>query len=248
MEESIGFNMKIKKMRNAVLSLIILFLGVCALAQPTSGKCGKNVTWTLQDDGTLVIEGTGDTYDYSKKTQNSPFVKNGVADRIKVVDLTRFHADGHLSDNLFYGCRFLEKIILRKSQDKMLSKEVFSECTNLTTIEYANNTLYSSKSQNNYYKIVQNAMNVNIPTVTKCITSDTSKKEEDVFKPLEPFPPIESYDNLKQSEFEHGTYYGQWVNGNWNGVVKTTWNDGSWLIQDVREGILNPYYSSRSEQ
>lgn len=225
-------------MKRLILLLSFLMMVGCIIAQPTSGKCGKNVTWTLQDDGTLVISGAGDTYDYSKKPQNSPFVKNGIVDRIRVVDLTRFHTDGHLSDNLFYGCRFLEKIILRQSQDKKLSKEVFSECTNLTTIEYANNTLYSSKSQNNYYKIMQNAMNVGIPTVTKRIVPATSKKEEDLFKPLEPFPPIESYDNLKQEKFSNGNHYGQWINGAWNGVVKTTWDIGHWRVTYLNEGKL----------
>ena len=88
-------------MKRAILILFVVMWVGGALAQPTSGKCGKNVTWTLQDDGTLVIEGTGDTYDYSKKPQNSPFVKNGVADRIKVVDLTRFNVDGHLGNSFF---------------------------------------------------------------------------------------------------------------------------------------------------
>lgn len=225
-------------MKRAILLLSVVMLTGCVLAQPTSGKCGKNVTWMLQDDGTLVLSGAGDTYDYSKKPQNSPFVKNGIADRIKVVDLTHFHTDGHLGDNLFYGCRFLGKLLLRPSQDKMLSKEVFSECTNLTTIEYANNTLYSSKNQNNYYKIMQNAIHVEIPTVTKRIVPATTKKEEELFKPLEPFPPIESYDNLKLKSFSSGNHYGQWVNGNWNGVVKTTWNNGTWRIAYFKEGEL----------
>ena len=227
-------------MRNTVFILTFLSLFACVAAQPTTGKCGKNVKWTLQDDGTLVVEGAGDTYDYSKKPQNSPFVKNGISDRIKVVDLSRFHTDGHLSENLFHGCRFLEKIILRQSQNKMLSNNIFSECAYLTIIEYANNTNYSSKSQNNYYKIVQNTMNVGIPTVTKCIVSDTSKKEEDLFKPLEPFPPIESYDNLHREYFSGGNKYGQWKNGVFDGVVKTTWGDNSYTINYYDKGLYFP--------
>ncbi len=228
-------------MRRAILILSVMLLVGCIIAQPTSGKCGKNVKWTLQDDGTLVVEGTGDTHDYSKKPQNSPFVKNGIADRIKVVDLSHFHTDGHLSENLFYGCRFLEKIILRQSQNKMLSNNIFSECAHLTIIEYANNTNYSSKSQNNYYKIVQNTMNVGIPTVTKCIVSDTSKREEDLFKPLEPFPPIESFDNLKEEKFSdkygEGIIIGQWSNNNWNGVVKKIYTSKpSWNISLYENG------------
>ena len=35
---------------------------------PTSGKCGENATWTLDDDGTLTISGTGAMYDYEYDT------------------------------------------------------------------------------------------------------------------------------------------------------------------------------------
>lgn len=31
---------------------------------PGSGKCGDDMTWTLTEDGTLAISGTGDMYDY----------------------------------------------------------------------------------------------------------------------------------------------------------------------------------------
>ena len=30
----------------------------------SSGKCGKNLTWTLDNNGTLTISGKGDMYDY----------------------------------------------------------------------------------------------------------------------------------------------------------------------------------------
>jgi len=37
-----------------------------------SGTCGKNVTWTVSDDGVLTIRGTGDMYDYDSNGE-SPF-------------------------------------------------------------------------------------------------------------------------------------------------------------------------------
>ena len=220
---------------------MILFFGGCAIAQPTSGKCGKNVTWTLLSDGTLVIEGAGSTYDYSKNPQKSPFVKKGIAERIKVVDLTRFHVNGHLGNNLFYGCRNLEKIKLHQSQRKMLALAVFPNCPLLATIEYSNSHIKSIKVQDNYYKIKLNAVKIGIPSVEQCIVPATSEKEEDLFKPLEPlkpFPPIESYDNLKKEK--KGTYLriGQWTNGNWNGVVKDTFEGGGMSIYNYQNGIL----------
>lgn len=51
---------------------IIAILGISTYASGKvvdSGKCGDNVTWTLYDDGTLEISGTGDMYDYKRGKQ-----------------------------------------------------------------------------------------------------------------------------------------------------------------------------------
>ena len=49
-----------------VLCLVVTLLSVGAFADstPTSGKCGENLTWTLDGDGTLTISGTGKMWDY----------------------------------------------------------------------------------------------------------------------------------------------------------------------------------------
>ena len=63
-----------------ILSLAILSgmtVAVYAEAEPQtvdSGTCGENVSWTLYDNGKLVISGTGEMYDYSTIVNNySPF-------------------------------------------------------------------------------------------------------------------------------------------------------------------------------
>ena len=38
-----------------------------------SGTCGDNVTWTLDDEGTLTISGTGKMTDYDCEDRRSPF-------------------------------------------------------------------------------------------------------------------------------------------------------------------------------
>ena len=49
-----------------VLCLVVTLLPVGAFADstPTSGKCGDNLTWKLDGDGTLTISGTGKMEDY----------------------------------------------------------------------------------------------------------------------------------------------------------------------------------------
>ena len=51
-----------------VLSMLCAFMPVIAVAE-TSGTCGDNVTWTLDQNGTLTISGAGDM-------ENSAFYNN----------------------------------------------------------------------------------------------------------------------------------------------------------------------------
>ena len=51
--------------------LIIAAILLCVsniMAQVASGVCGDNITWELTDDGELVIEGTGEMYNYSNNS------------------------------------------------------------------------------------------------------------------------------------------------------------------------------------
>ena len=38
-----------------------------------SGKCGANLTWTLDSEGTLTIDGNGSMYDYEYNNQWAPW-------------------------------------------------------------------------------------------------------------------------------------------------------------------------------
>ena len=70
-------------MKKKLLSIVLALSMICALVPimasaettATSGTCGENVTWTLSDDGTLTISGTGDMEDYSYGNY-SPFERN----------------------------------------------------------------------------------------------------------------------------------------------------------------------------
>ena len=54
----------------AIVMACLLSIGVYGADIIDSGKCGDNLTWTLHDDGELVIEGTGDMWDYGLKYVN----------------------------------------------------------------------------------------------------------------------------------------------------------------------------------
>lgn len=58
-------------MKKRLLSLIIVLCMLTGLfptpaqaKRVASGTCGKNVTWTLDSNGTLSIQGTGDMNEY----------------------------------------------------------------------------------------------------------------------------------------------------------------------------------------
>ena len=41
------------------LVLIVLLIANHTINAASSGKCGENITWTLDDEGNLIIEGMG---------------------------------------------------------------------------------------------------------------------------------------------------------------------------------------------
>ena len=64
-----------------------------------SGTCGDNLTWELSNDGTLVISGTGDMYDYSSGYGNySPFQGNLDVQKVIIKEGVTSIGDGSFLD------------------------------------------------------------------------------------------------------------------------------------------------------
>lgn len=96
------------------LTLILSFLPQTAFAAPTSGRCGENVTWTLDADGTLTISGTGDMYDY-----------RGVASEIP-----------------WYSCRSgIQKVVIEDGVTS-IGDYAFSDCAQLNGITIAGSVVH----------------------------------------------------------------------------------------------------------
>ena len=63
-----------KNLRRLVVSLAVLLVALCLPAPVSaaeithSGTCGKNLTWTLDDEGTLTISGEGKMSNYENNT------------------------------------------------------------------------------------------------------------------------------------------------------------------------------------
>ena len=79
-----------KKFLSIVLALSVFcaFVPLVASAE-TSGTCGKNLTWILDDYGTLTISGTGNMENWnlsSGEKKESPFKNNKEIKHVVIED------------------------------------------------------------------------------------------------------------------------------------------------------------------
>ena len=130
-----------KKIISLFLSLTMLLsltagLDFSAYADTlTTGKCGKNVTYSFDSDtGTLTISGTGDMYDYSS-FDASVFYNN---QNIKAVIIEKGVTS--IGKKAFYYCSSLISIIIPDSVISIGDK-AFCCCTRLTSITIPDNVI-----------------------------------------------------------------------------------------------------------
>ena len=72
----------------------------------TSGTCGENLTWTLDDAGTLTISGTGEMTDWSEG--DAPWYKN----RTKITTVVIGSGVTSVGSYAFYGCTNLTDVTI----------------------------------------------------------------------------------------------------------------------------------------
>lgn len=119
-----------------VLCMLLSFMPIIASAA-TSGTCGDNLTWTLDNNGTLTISGTGDMDDWGYTTDaysyNVPWWSN--CDSIKNVIIE--NGVTSVGDNAFIFCRSLTSITIPNSVTS-IGDNAFSDCSSLTNITIPN--------------------------------------------------------------------------------------------------------------
>ena len=95
-----------------------------------SGFCGDNLTWTLEENGTLTISGTGRMDDY-RNEYNRPWSRNDILSQIKYVIIE----DGvtSIGDYAFYGCKALGNVMIPDGVTS-IGDSAFFGCTALRAL------------------------------------------------------------------------------------------------------------------
>ena len=95
-----------------------------------SGFCGDNLTWTLEENGTLTISGTGRMDDY-RNEYNRPWSRNDILSQIKYVIIE----DGvtSIGDYAFSGCKALGNVMIPDGVTS-IGDYAFENCTALTNV------------------------------------------------------------------------------------------------------------------
>lgn len=121
----------------------------------SSGTCGENLTWTLDENGTLTISGTGPMKDYTYEDKERPWNKDDVKKIIikkGVTTVGSYVFLGHhnltqveipegvvsIGDDAFSMCENLEAISFPQSLTK-IGVSAFEFCEGLTKVEIPKN-------------------------------------------------------------------------------------------------------------
>ena len=127
-----------RKIVSVLLCVLLLasLLPVSAFADTTAGgKCGDNLTWTLDSDGTLTISGTGKMWNGGLYYDNGSY-KTSVPWRECYSSITSVVInDGitSIGEAAFYGCSNLTSVTIPDSVTS-IGNSAFSGCSSLTSV------------------------------------------------------------------------------------------------------------------
>ena len=110
-----------------VLSLVAVLVMSASAAAVDSGTCGENITWTLDDAGTLTISGTGDMDDYYY--EGAPWLAN----KESIVKVVIKDGVTHISNYAFNDCYCIQSVTIANSVTS-IGYSAFSKCSSLTDI------------------------------------------------------------------------------------------------------------------
>lgn len=113
-----------------ILSMLMAVVPIMASAAE-NGICGENVTWELDDNGTLTISGTGDMYDWnSLNSTYAPWHEQ----RLNITNVVINDGVTSIGDEAFSNCRSMNNISIPLSVTS-IGTFSFSWCRKLEYID-----------------------------------------------------------------------------------------------------------------
>lgn len=133
--------------------MAIVMLSCANLWAESNGKCGDNLTWTLDDNGVLTISGKGKMYDY-KYNRATPWMNKGFQkvvitagvtsignyafnDSRGLTSVTIGNSVTSIGNNAFYLCRGLTSFTIPYGVTS-IGDNAFSYCSGLTSVSIPN--------------------------------------------------------------------------------------------------------------
>ncbi len=113
------------------MMVLAVFAGVFSAGAAevvTGGVCGDNVTWTLTDDGTLTISGTGDMSDWVQNVYGPWYANRGTIKTVVIEDGVT-----SIGDYAFCSCSKLTGVRIPGSVTS-IGRSAFANCAGLTEI------------------------------------------------------------------------------------------------------------------
>lgn len=119
----------------AVLVTLLIVLAVSGVAAAESGKCGENLTWTLEDTGLLTISGTGDMDDYPVSSdKRSPWYDHRKSVEAVVIE----NGVEGIGASAFRNCTNLTRVVLPQTL-RHIGEDAFYYCVSLAAIDLPEN-------------------------------------------------------------------------------------------------------------
>ena len=189
----------------AILALCVTFCIIAPKADAAtvaSGRCGLDLTWTLDDQGVLSISGTGSMYDFGQFVQ-TPWDSY----RTSIKKLVISDGVATICDNAFYDCDGLTSVTIPGSIS-YIGSSAFAFCDGLTAIYFnaidadVGDGVFGDSGNDNGIKVIIGSQVTRIPD---CLFAPV-----DVWNQLEPsYTPWDDYycyaPRITSVEFEKGS-------------------------------------------